>query len=219
MDFQSEFKNHVIYQNLLEDYDELIFDWAWHDLHWNSSITPRKFSATTRFSAVPFYYLKFLTDQNPENIYDLGCGWNIFKKYIPNIIGVGPEDPGGPAFHADIYDFIDDAYVGHHQNYFESIFSINALHFHPLSSLPKIVNDFFSMVQPGGRGFLALNLQRMLDRDPIARTLSFEDIQKFVYTSVTDQHPNLDYQVIDIDLSVRDEYMNGNIRLVCHKTI
>ena len=55
---------------------------------------------------VPYYYIDYLIEKNPKTILDLGCGLNIFKPYIPGIIGMDSFD-GMPA---DIYDFFDKEY-------------------------------------------------------------------------------------------------------------
>jgi len=212
--FQTEFKNDPIYHRLINDFEHLVFDWAWPFCVG----TPREEAGRpSYFSVVPFYYLKFLVDQNPQTIYDLGCGWNIFKKYIPNIFGIACEPPNVAYNYGDSTDFVDDDYVKNHQNYFESVFAINSLHFHPLSQLPKIITDFTSMIAPDGHGFLALNLARMKERD--VKFIAYTDsaIENFVRTSIP-VIPNIEYQVVDIDLSIPNEFMNGNIRIVCHKT-
>jgi hypothetical protein len=117
-------------------------------------MTARQWMAYGNFPVTAFYYLEFLTNQNPSVIYDLGCGWNIFKKYIPNIIGIGEEDPKSQYYFADIHGRVDPNYVEQHQNYFESVFSICALHFRPLRELRQIALEFISMMKPDSYGFL-----------------------------------------------------------------
>jgi hypothetical protein len=155
--FQKEFNKTEIYQQLIKDFDEISLEknfWATKNVG-----TPRYqvgcSNRRTLFPATSFYYLNFLLETNPSEIYDLGCGWNIFKRYIPNIIGVGAESPDSPDFFGDIHDYVDDDYIQGHQNYFESVFSICALHFHPLSDISKVVNGFYTMIRPGGRGYLS----------------------------------------------------------------
>jgi hypothetical protein len=149
------------FENINNDFDELI----WHKTNTLTQITPRELAAIrikkSTFSMVPFYYLRLLLEKNTKEIYDLGCGCNIFKKYIPNIIGVSPTH--NIDHKADIHDFVDDDYVANHQNFFESVFSINALHFRPLNEFEQLVKEFVSMVKPGGRGFLACNFAKMFD--------------------------------------------------------
>ena len=170
---------------------------------------------------VPFFYLKPLLEKNPKIIHDLGAGWNIFKKYIPNIVGISPTHAEDN--YSDIHDIVDATFVCGHQNYFESVFSINALHFRPLTDLKAVIQEFASMVAPGGRGFLALNIMRMIERTPIESTkevLGTIDPTNKEYSEYTRKvlsDINLNYLIIDIDLTVMDEYMDGNIRIVFEK--
>jgi hypothetical protein len=213
VNFSLKFIKTQLYQQLVKDFHNVEFKKLFSN---DDFPTPRQLYATQRFTAVPFYYLEFLTQKNPTVIYDLGCGWNIFKKYIPNIIGVGAENPKDIGFCADVHDYVDDNYIAEHQNFFESVFSINALHFIPLSSIQKRVLDFYSMIRPNGTGWLSLNLQRMLERD----TENFEgysltQLDNYVRDQLYDL--NVNYKVFDVDLTVIDECMDGNIRLVMEK--
>lgn len=221
-EFKEFFKKTNTYKLLTDDFEQL----SWRKIFlWNSSLTPRQLAATgeNRFSVVSFYYLQSLLEKNPEHIYDLGCGWNIFKKYIPNIIGIGAEYPTGPDFHGDIHDFVDEGFVTGHQNYFESVFSINALHYHPLDKMQQIFENFLSMIQPGGRGFLAINLMRLVERtDPETMLLLFNTVtpsenQYVNYIKNSLNFLNCKFLIVDIDLSTMDESMDGNIRIVIEK--
>jgi hypothetical protein len=195
----------------------------------SSNITPREYAGTfkeTFFSMVPFYYLKELFQKNPDQIYDLGCGWNIFKKYIPNIIGVSPKRKSKRPEHfacaidhmADVHGFIDKYYIATHQKFFESVFSINALHFclGGLADFEKIVTDFASMIKPGGRGFLALNLARLIDftSDDFLKSLD-NNYDHYVRTIL--QKINLNYIILDVNFDNMDSWMDGNIRIVFEK--
>jgi hypothetical protein len=175
----------------------------------------------TRFSMVTFYYLEKLLEINPTNIYDLGCGWNIFKRYIPNIIGVSPTH--NTDNYADIHDLVDDDYIKGHQNYFESVFSINALHFIPLSKLEEIITGFASMVKPNGRGFLSLNMQRMIEQTPreflekhISASPTSHDYEQYVLSVL--EKLNINYIILDVDFNgTINDAMDGNVRLVFEK--
>ena len=217
--FTKEFCSTKIYQQLINDFDEVSLKKFFHH---HSAATVRHWygcsNSRTRFSATSFYYLNFLYQTKPSEIYDLGCGWNIFKRYIPNIIGVGPEPPDSPDFFADIHDYVDDDYIQGHQNFFESVFSINALHFHPLSDISKIIHGFYTMIRPGGRGYLSLNLQRMIERDPVFFAKSTaQDIDRYCRQQIAQLH-EIKFLVIDIDTTeFLDDVMDGNVRLVMEK--
>ncbi len=216
------------FNQLLHDFDELRWEKQFKNEYLNLLITPREqygigYQVLTKkvFVTVPFFYLRKLLEKNPDTIYDLGCGWNIFKKYIPNIIGVSPTH--NIDHHGDIHDVVDVDYIKNHQNYFESVFSINALHFRPLNDLKNIVNEFVSMVKPAGRGFLSLNLMRLIERTSDEflieefgnQTPSVIDYDNYIRSIIS--QINVNYLIVDVDLTVIDEYMDGNIRLVFEK--
>jgi len=163
IEFAPAFLKSNLGRQLLKEYDVLLWGWSYRTgvaLRHTSYSTSRELLCCKAITIAPFYYLNFLIEQNPLQIYDLGCGCNLFKKHITNIIGVDPQHAA-----ADLKDFVDDDFVKHHQNYFESVFSINALHFIPLKMIRHRVEQFISMIAPGGRGFLVLNMMRMLELD------------------------------------------------------
>jgi hypothetical protein len=215
-EFEKAFKTSRLYDKLSNDFDVVHFDPVW--VLWDNGTTRQhsgdKKLQKTRFNAVCFYYLNFLLKENPKEIYDLGCGWNIFKKYIPSVIGLGAEDPNSEWFFGDIHDFVDDDYVAGHQHFFESVFAINSLHFFPLSEIRKRVLDFASMIRPSGKGYLALNLQRLLDLDPekFAELGTAIRIEQYIRTELDDMSFN--YEVFDLDVSRYDSGLDGNIRMV-----
>jgi len=226
-EFFEKFSKTQIYSQLCEDYDHVLFDKHFPlsnliDPHYRYNIlTARqewadRSNLETIFSAVPFYYLEFLTEKNPSTIYDLGCGWNIFKKYISNIVGMDQGPLDHKYYNANINGLVDKRYVDTHRNYFESVFSINALHFRPLSEIRNIVMEFYSMIAPEGRGWLALNLERMRERDLRLKKLHKRDVEKFV----NDELKNLpNVLLLDIDFACTDNFMDGNIHIVFEKKL
>jgi hypothetical protein len=218
-EFAERFKKTEIYQSLSQEFNQVLFEhFIENFLRYN--FTPRENFGTSSTSATPFYYLEFLTAKNPKTIYDIGCGWNMFKKYIPNIVGVDTKFPNSDRFFADINNCVDDDYVKGHQEYFESVFSINALHFHPLSDLRKIATDFVSMIKPGGMGYLAVNLMRMLERDQEKfKDYTNVELDAYVRQQLNDLVIPIEYQVVDIDLSTEDSGMDGNIRFVVQRLL
>jgi hypothetical protein len=271
IEFKSAFEKTEIYKKLKRDFNEsnLIWDkfFKFRNITMNGS-TPREMNRQ-QFSASVFYYLLPLLEKEYDTIYDLGCGANMFKPYLPRLIGVGAErvfflpcyynvkDPSWPdcksiadlmnlpdwikeectqrnfpmidkrytnkTFFGDVDGYVDDKYVLEHQEYFQSVFSICALHFHSLTLFKKIVLDFVSMIKSGGRGFLALNLQRMIDRTP-EQFLTQRFSTKYPTAFQFDQYLReelstlaLKFLILDIDLTLIDEGMDGNIRLVIEK--
>ena len=216
-DFEPRFRQSKIYKRLEQDFDVISFEKLYKNPR---PTTPRQIEAKaipeSIFSAVPFYYLGYLLDTSPSKIYDIGCGWNIFKKYIPNIIGIGAELPESGGFYGDLHNHVNEHFVRKYQNFFPAAFSINALHYRPLSDIQEIVKDFHSMLKPGGRGWLTLNIARMIELD-LENFMNKSSACLEVYVRNELDLPDIDFIVFDVDLSILDEYMNGNIRLVIQK--
>jgi hypothetical protein len=211
--FFSEYATKELTKLISQDFDVLTWDKQVKNKNFDE--TPREQLGASKFSMVPFYYFQPLLEKNPEVIYDLGCGWNIFKKYISNIIGVGPETPGSKFYHADIFDFVDDDYMKAHENYFDSVFSINALHFYPIEKIRKRILDFSSMVKKNGRAFLALNVARMVENSEQDFKLDLQSLENFVRQELANMP--FTYLIFDVDFTVYDEFLDGNIRVVFEK--
>ena len=123
-EFKAKFTGTQLHQIIEKEFDQLVWNFA--EFRLSKEHTPRqaygdKKLLTSQFTMIPFYYLEFLTQKNPKTIYDLGCGWNIFKKYIPSIVGIGAEDPNSEYFFGDVHDYVDEDFIRGHQNYFESV--------------------------------------------------------------------------------------------------
>ena len=226
--FQKQFESTDICRNVAKDFNVI---W-WHPppktilcqveqcfVKVDYSFTPRGALITNLnlgFSIIPFYYLLPLLEKTPKTIYDLGCGCNIFQKYIPNIIGIDKSihKDSNP----DIEDQVTPEFIKNHQNCFESVFSINALHFRPISELRLVFEEFISMVEPGGRGFLSVNIKRMLELDFKKFTESgvYHHNSNTLDQYVRTQLDNLPckYLIFDVNLNILDNWLDGNVRLV-----
>jgi len=189
----------------------------------NLLFTPRlvALEAASKFSVTPLYYLDFLLEKNPTSIVDIGCGANIFKRIIPCIHGIDPI-PDNP--HCDEIGFFDSEFSQAHTDEYESVFSINAIHFISLIDFEKRLLEFINIVKPGGCGFVTFNATRMLE------LTSKEELQQLFgdifpnSQTITDyvrriiQNISLKFLVIDLCINQElDEVMNGNIRLVFEK--
>jgi hypothetical protein len=223
-EFFKKFKNSDITSNIEKDFDLLSWKKNFKWPHNETGITPREMigdinhkphRSKTWMSMVPYYYLNYLLEKSPESIYDLGCGWNIFKKYIPNIIGVGAEPIESEYYYGDIHDVVDDDFIKGHHEYFDSVFSINSLHFTSLTNIRKVVLDFSSMIKKNGRGFLALNLMRMIEGTETGIVNPLFNYDFFIRQELGSVP--FTYLVFDVDLNERDDSMDGNIRLVIEK--
>lgn len=205
--FRKSFELTETYSLLKQQYDYVNFLKFFE--HGLQSFTYRQWMAMSQVSAVPWYYINYL-DTN-ECVYDLGCGMNFFKPYFKNVKGIDWKHRNVP-FLADELGHVNDGfYQKNHQSYM-SVISINALHFHPLSELRNICIKFSDLLKSGGRGFLSLNFQRMLERSEEFKNSEISLIEEYV----RNQFDNFPFKilVLDIDLSVPDAAMDGNIRLV-----
>ena len=182
--------------------------------------TPRlvTLESELKFSVAPLYYLDFLLEKNPKVIVDIGCGANLFKKLIPNIHGI---DPTPNNRQADEFDFFDADFSQGHTDVYESVFSINALHFISLIDFEKRLLEFINIVKPGGRGFITFNVARMLERTSKEelKQLCVDTPQTIIdYVCGIIQNISVKFLVIDLYIDKEmDEIMNGNIRLVFEK--
>lgn len=276
LSFRSTFSRTEIYNSIRQDYSEEKLSWKKYfdtsiitgpdSLISDVLVTPREI-IQEYFSLSIFYYILPLLEPGYDIIYDLGCGKNMFKPYIPKLLGVGAEeaaavkwyndvrDPTWPdigsrkdfemlpswikkectethklvfpknQFYGDIHGFVDDQYLCTHQNYYHRVFSICALHFHPIDSFKKVVEDFYSMIRPGGRGFLAINIQRMLDRTSPSTMISLfgkpecentDLIEDYIHVEL-EKIKNPKWLIIDVDLAILNEGIDGNVRLVFEK--
>ena len=165
------------------------------------------------------YYLGFLIEKNPQVIADVGCGENIFKKYLPNIIGFDKS------ISADIQEWFDDDFVSKHTDEFDCAFAVNSLHYISLVDVRTRINNFGKIIKKGGRGFATLNLKRLLEyTEPheyyklfdLTKKLTLEDYKNYLTKELT----QIDYQVLVLDLVFDnntidiDDWFNGNIRIV-----
>lgn len=206
--FEQQFKTTPTYSFLQERYQRVWFE-KFLEPQYGKISTPRQQLAESWASAVPWYYLNYLnTDQE---IVDLGCGYNFFKPYFANLTGVGAETDPKQVFW-DLHDFVDDDFFQHHKQHFQSVFSICALHYHPMENIRKIGLSFCGMLQRGGRGFLTLNSARLQERSVTFKHADINSIEDYV----RQQFQNWPYKIVvfDVDLSVQDAWLDGNIRLV-----
>jgi hypothetical protein len=191
-----------------------------HVYQWNTPFpdTPRLREVSGKIPCASFYYLKFLTDIDPDILYDIGCGMNFFKDIIPNIVGI---DGVG---NFDICDIFDKDFVAGHENFCQAAFTIDALHFCSILKFCDRVQDFSRLIKPKGRGYIAMNAARMLEStDNNTKQLLFGSISpenKIVadYFNTEIKKLNLEFLVIENLIEQKfDEYIDGNIRLIFQK--
>jgi hypothetical protein len=175
-EFYSKFMNSPRGQQLAKEYDIVYCEYDLLDYYRRTGYnvmgigqwelfgtTPREISSNqnltnlrvenrkhTSFSITPFYYLEYLEELNPKTIADIGCGWNVFKKYIPSIIGW--DSNGKWADHSQRYD---EKFREDYKEKFDCAFSINAVGASSWPDIKTSVSEFLTIVRPGGRIFLS----------------------------------------------------------------
>lgn len=222
-----EFLQSKTYQQLQSKYhhvvashrDMTLLRAAWHDTVYEAG---RKFCEDySILDAVPYYYIDFLMQQNPQVIVDLGCGLNVFKKAWPNIVGID-ADASCPY---DIFDHFDEEFATGHQGLCNALISINAIHFAPIDTIAQRLLWVAGLVQPGGRAFVSFNVETWLMYTPRTRLetlfgikLDLDQVLEYINQQIVSTGLALivnDWPVLRVpdDGTIRDD-LNGNIRLV-----
>jgi hypothetical protein len=151
-------------------------------------------------------------------IVDIGCGINFFKNILPNVIGIDSCQE------ADVNDFFDRTFSIGNTNQHKYAISIDALHFIPITDFYNRVLEFENIIQPGGRGYLAMNCARLVDNtnhNTLLKLFSTKQPTNKQLANYIDQEIRklpLKFLVIDnLILDCYDEFIDGNIRLVFEK--
>lgn len=226
--WENEFKHNDFFQHIASNYALSVF--SHRDmtilkaaLHHTVYETPRVFLEEYRIlDAVPYYYIKFLLEKQPNIVVDLGCGINNFKPYIPGLVGI---DCNHKIKKSDVVDRFDQDFVTGHQQFCDALMSINVIHFSPINTITQRLKWVSELICSGGRGFVATNLETWLMHTPAEQIkklfgarLKFDDIANYVNEQII--ATGLDFIVVDWPVlhgsehsTIRDE-LNGNIRLV-----
>ena len=129
-----------------------IYDKSWHilvrkkysDLHsqkpWNG------------LSIVPEFeqFMQGIKDTT-NNIWDIGCGFNIIKEYYPHLRITGVDK----TWEADIHSHLEQSRM--HLTYVQHAFAINSLHFGTVENVSERVRYVMDSLPKAGTFFLTLN--------------------------------------------------------------
>ena len=160
--FKKTFQTTALYQKIKSDFD--ILTWSTQDSSFElAEMTPREFRGRRIFSCVPFYYIMKLGTEG--YIYDIGCGWNIYKKYLPNIIGISGDPPQSEYYYGDEPGWFDDEFVEQNKERFDNTMTMNALHFVPLGDLARRVEQLLAVTKPNGKIFCMMNVCHLMFHD------------------------------------------------------
>ena len=181
--------------------------------------TPRYSTVISVIPCASFYYLHYLVELQPDKIVDIGCGMNFFKDIIPGVVGI---DFNGTEI--DIQGFFDTNFSIKHENQFSCAFSIDAMHFIPITEFYNRVMEFKNIIKTGGRGYIAMNVARMVEySEPeilleLFNTTEPSSIQLAMYIDCEIKKLPIQWLVIDnLIVEKYDECIDGNIRLVFEK--
>ena len=170
--FRSEFKTTELYSRLEQDFD--LITWSTNQSTFRiDNMTPRQFRGTRIFSAVPFYYFSMIGFDSV--VYDIGCGWNIYKKYLPNLVGISADAPGSNSYHGDEFGFFDEQYVNNNLQRFDNVIAMNSLHFIPLQDLKLRFEQLLKVTKPNGKVFAMMNVCHMIknQREPVLNPIEY----------------------------------------------
>lgn len=153
--FREKFKNTQLYAQLAKDFD--LITWSTNQSTFRiDNMTPRQFRGIRIFSAVSFYYFEMIGLD--AKIYDIGCGWNVYKRYLPNLVGISADDPKSEFYCGDEFGFFDERYVSNNLQRFDNVIAMNSLHFIPLQDLQLRFEQLLKVTKPGGRIFVMMNV-------------------------------------------------------------
>lgn len=162
-EFQSWFSTTPLCLQIQKDFDILTWS-AELSSFMLPEMTPRQYRGTRIFSMVPFYYIHQLGIDS--KIYDVGCGWNIYKKYLTNLTGIAGENESSKYYYGDKHGLINNNYVSNNTQQFDNVMSMNALHFVPLSNFSQRIHQVKKITKPGGKIFIMMNVCQMIRSEP-----------------------------------------------------
>ena len=188
----------------------------------------------TSISITTLYYLQFLLEKNPSIIYDIGCGWNIWKRYYPQIVGIDFDSK-----YADIHDKFNDDFIKRHYNQIESAMSVNMfLGLKENNNMCEFPVDpitfenyidqivyFAQILKPGGRAYVSQNklgFLRYTSHDWFDKySVSKYDTNSLSKILLNNLEENFPYKILcfDCELDILDSMtFDGCVRLVFEKT-
>ena len=225
IEFEESFTNSSIAEQVKKDFDLLL--WEKHVQASTIWATPRQHLGTRTCSMTSFYYInKLIENRNVQVIHDIGCGWNLFKRYYPEIHGVSPDDQSNTSvYFGDEFDYFDKEFALYHANEFDTAMAICSLNYTPLSNIKDTVNAFISIIKPGGRGYISLQLHPMTDREDPDMLIELFDTATPTHNEiddyVRDQLSNLscNYLIFDLDTCENLDELDGDVRIVFERPL
>lgn len=172
-------------------------------------ITPRegRLLSENRINLDSFYYVDYIVKNTSGEIYDIGCGSNIFKHFFKGVIGLDPNNPN-----ADMQQKFNDKFIQTNQKMLPSAFAINSLHYIPITEFKNQLCAFASCIRTNGLGYITFNIERMLsntDKNDIP-----ENLHEYIESEILSCGLKIiNYDLIDVTLNGNDG-LDGNIRIL-----
>ena len=191
------------------------------------TLTPRERYFYPTFHTNSLYYIDAVQAQKPQQVFDIGCGMNVWKKFYDNIIGVDPQDP-----RADIrldFDRFKQAYIESAYGLVDSCISIGTMNmFVSIKHLLQNLCEFIKCTKIGYRGYVTINLCGMMSRGTPKEhkeelfgvsNPDAEQVSKYC-NAIVEELPGISIIIYDNFITDKfNEYMDGNLRLVFEREV
>ena len=116
----------------------------------NSSLYESPELALKRLSEFTHSGLALVNKISPtESVIDIGCGQNIFKKYIPNLIGIDPVYDAAD-YKTDLQSFVTD-------QKFDVAFCLGSIHHGNEEDIEQQISRVVALLKPKARIYWRLN--------------------------------------------------------------
>ena len=207
-EFFAKFSTTETYKQLVNDYQQVHESIGVYDDGFK--ILPRRTYAASKsiFYYSTFYYLGLLLETNPKTILDVGCGSNLFKKYIPQIIGFDND----PRFveQVDFTETYTTEFVEQNLSKYDCAMTIGVIHAVSLATIHKTIDEFGQLIKPGGRGYFAINLRRPMQNTELHEFAELFDLKRQqtridLYRVVKAQCEKTKYKIITLDINFLDD--------------
>jgi len=201
--FSQEFSKSEIFQRLASDHSTLYVEVQdIPGLQRDSSYKPARTVLLDQGICVTsiFYYIDLLLEINPKIILDVGCGDNILKKYVPEIVGLDPMCAA-----ADIHGYFDDKFVQQHTGEYDCAMAVLSINKVSLLEFRNRINQFGKIIKPGGRGYISFSLGRLVNCTEPHEFAEIFDLSRPVtifdyYCYIKTELEKIDYQITAADI-------------------
>lgn len=155
-----------------------------------------KQQATNRLTYFPHSGIGLVNKVHPsESVIDVGCGYNIFKQYIPNLIGIDPVYDEAD-YKIALQDFVTD-------KKFNVAFCLGSIQFGTIDVIENQIAHLVSLLTPHARMYWRVN--------PDATTNPH--LEKFAWTLAGTQAMAKKFGFNIVDHAVENTYNNTGVRL------